>query len=369
MPKAMIVVELAGVKFITYSRTMKIFTSLLITFSFHFVFAQNCLQNRGSLDIGSGTTKGLIAEVDICEKKIIKVIFEDRLPLSFNEALEKSSQKIIPDNTVNEAIPQMRSLVAKMQEFKPTSIKAVATSVFRVANNGQNVAKNISTALQIPVTVITQEQEAELGYLSALAVSNAFVNNKTLPSASNIIVWDIGGGSMQMYAVKNGTHHVYKGDLASVTFKNKVLQVLQFKDPKTSSSPNPLGKNREAALQLAKNHAYLNVPEYFKKTAPEALWIGVGGVLSSSVQNQTVKAKAEFSQEELNQVLITGSQLNDSQIQSEYRITDITNLALVLGYMQALKIQKIETVKASLGQGLLLKELTLADIKARSKAK
>src|SRR5438445_5776364 len=109
VPKAMSVAELAGVKFITYSRTMKIFTSLLIIFSFHFVFAQTCLQNWGSLDIGSGTTKGLVAEVNVCEQRIVKIIFEDRLPLSFNEALEKSEAQIIPQTTLDEAIPKMNS--------------------------------------------------------------------------------------------------------------------------------------------------------------------------------------------------------------------------------------------------------------------
>lgn len=353
MPKAMTVSKLAGVKFITYSMTMKIITSLLIIFSFQLAFAKDCLQNRGSLDIGSGTTKGLVAEVNICEQKIIKILFEDRLPLSFNEALEKSPDQTIPQATLDEAIPQMNDLVNKMQELKPTQIKAVATSVFRVAKNGKQAAKKISEAIKVPITVITQDQEAELGFLSALAASKTSFTRQTI---NKVIVWDIGGGSMQMYADHNGKKEIYKGNLASVTFKNEVLKVLQFKDPKTTTSPNPIATNREAAIQLAKNHAYQNVPKYFKENAPTATWLGVGGVLSASIQNQTSKEKSEFTQEELNQTLIERSKLSDAQLKGDYKSTDITNMALVLGYMKALKIEKVETVKASLGEGLLLKD-------------
>ncbi|MDG0817248.1 Ppx/GppA phosphatase family protein [Bdellovibrio svalbardensis] len=332
---------------------MKIFTSLLFTFSFHFVSAETCLQNRGSLDIGSGTTKGLVAEVNVCEQRIEKIVFEDRLPLSFNEALEKSPDQNIPQAMLDEAIPKMNAMLVKMQEHKPINIEAVATSAFRVAKNGTAAAKQISNGIKIPVTVISQEQEAELGFFSALAGTKTSLTRQSL---NKIIVWDIGGGSMQMFAYNNGKPQIYKGDLASVTFKNKVLQVLQFKDPKNNTSPNPLEKNREAALQLAKNHANQNVPSYFKKKAPTATWLAVGGVLSTSTQDQVNKEKSEFTQEELNKTLIERSKLNDTQIHTDYKTTDITNLALVLGYMQALKIQKVETIKASLGQGLMIKD-------------
>ena len=119
------------------------------------------------------------------------------------------------------------------------------------------------------------------------------------------------------------------------------------------SSPNPLARQREAAVQLAKNHAYLHVPSFFKEHAQKARWLGVGGVLSMSVQRQVKKGAAEFNSEELAETLKIRSVLSDAQIESDYHVTDISNLALVLGYMQALKIPQVETVQASLGQGLI----------------
>ncbi|WP_374079532.1 Ppx/GppA phosphatase family protein [Bdellovibrio bacteriovorus] len=328
--------------------------SVLLVGSFVFLssvsFAKDCQEKHGALDFGSGTTKAFAAIVDVCKKQIVEVIYEERLPLALNEALEKSETKEIPSSVVNEALPRFQSLVKKMKDLGVGKIYAVATSVFRVAKNGSEVAKKISTEIQIPVNVISQEREAELGFWSALAQKKVSINDP-------IIVWDIGGGSMQMYARRQGKVHVFQGNLASVTFKNQILEVLQFKSPKSFSSPNPIGAQREAALQLAKNHAYLNVPTFFKKEAVKSRWIGVGGVLSMSVQRQVNKEAKEFTQVELDQTLKQRVHLKDSEIDSDYRVSDISNLALVLGYMQALKIPKVETAQASLGQGLIFYSL------------
>lgn len=329
---------------------MKVFRFALISFVLSCCLssfaAAPCEERRGAMDFGSGTTKAFAAVVDVCQKKIVEVLLDERMPLALNEALEKSPAQEIPSEIIDSAIPHFKRFLLKMKELNVSSVKAVATSVFRVAKNGAVTAKRISAALQIPVEVISQEKEAELGYWSALA-------QKNIPAGEKVIVWDIGGGSMQMYARWKDKVHVYQGNLASVTFKNEILHVLQFKDPKKVSSPNPFARQREAAVQLAKNHAYLNVPSFFKEHAKEGRWLGVGGVLSLSVQRQVKKTASEFNSEELAETLKARSALTDAQIESDYRVTDISNLALVLGYMQALGIPQVETVQASLGQGLI----------------
>ncbi|KHD87795.1 MAG: hypothetical protein OM95_12340 [Bdellovibrio sp. ArHS] len=313
-------------------------------------YANPCQEKKGALDFGSGTTKAFAAIVDTCQKKIVSVLYEERLPLALNEALEKSPKKEIPVETVQEALPQIKRIVNQMTQLEVKNIQAVATSVFRVAKNGAAIAQMIFHETKVPIQVISQEREAELGYWSALA-------QKAVRPSETVIVWDIGGGSMQMYSRQKNKAHIYQGNLASVTFKNQILQILQFKDPAQVSSPNPLGRQREAAVQLAKNHAYLNVPTYFKEKAVVARWIGVGGVLSASVQRQVKAGATDFTVSELDETLKRQAVLRDDQLSGSYKISDVSNLALVLGYMQALKIGKVETAQASLGQGLLFYNL------------
>lgn len=325
----------------------KLFFTLVLLFIFSEAGANSCLQNRGALDFGSGTIKAVVVAVDVCEKKLADIVFEERFPVPLNEALEKSADQKIPSNIITSELPKLHNVVKKMKaDYKATEITGIATSVYRIAKNGSEVVKGLSTDLGIPIRVISQKREAELGYWSAIA-------QKKLSPQDESIIWDIGGGSMQMYSRENGKEHLFEGDLASVSFKNIILKTVQFKDPKIFSSPNPIGNGYKSAVQLAKNHAYLKVPIFFKKQASKKRIIGVGAVLALSVQKQVKANSHEFSKQELEVQLSKRAYLTDSQIESSYRNTEISNLALVLAYMQALNIHKVETAPTSLGHGLI----------------
>lgn len=143
--------------------------------------------------------------------------------------------------------------------------------------------------------MITQEEEAMLGYLSVLSL----MDEKTKEDKS-IVVWDIGGGSMQMFSMeKNNKPHVYLGDLASVTFKNMVIEVLQSKTLVSTSSPNPIGDKREQVIALARSYSRLHVPASIKRDLQSHIMIGVGGVHGNSIKNQLQLKEMQYSLEEL----------------------------------------------------------------------
>ena len=314
-------------------------------------FADLCLKRRGALDIGSGSTKAYAAVVDVCKKKIVQRLFDQKIPLPFGEAREKNPQGEIPAELTAEASKKIAVLVQAMKDKKIETVTAVATAAFRIANNGEATAAEIAKIAKIPVKVLTQEEEAEVGAQSALSEVQIDPQDKR-----QVIVWDIGGGSMQMWAKEQNKTEIFTGNLASVTFKNRIIREIQNKDPKTTTSPNPLGPLYTKAVIMAVEDAKVEVPHFFKEKAEKAHWIGIGGVLALSAQNQTKEGANELSQAALEQALKKRSTLKDSQIDSDYAATEITNLALVLGYMKALKIQKVETVEASLVQGWLLSQ-------------
>ena len=328
--------------------------------AFYFLFflsltahADPCQEVRGTLDIGSGSTKAMAALVDTCKKEIVRVVYENHVKIAFSEEIEKTTDQKFSPALLDEAAPKIKALVDAMKEKNAIHVAGVATAVFRKAANGGEAAATIAARIGAPVKVITQEEESQLGYLSALAVHHI-----PLPEQDDIAVWDIGGGSMQMRAVSKGDTKLYQGELASTTFKNRVLKEIQKKDPATNPSPNPLGKAWPRAVAMAEKEARKNVPAYFRQTknGPKR-WLGVGGVLTISVQDQITKKRASFTAEQLESRLKKRALLSDEKIESEYRITEVTNLALVLGYMKALKIKNVETEPASLNQGYLFLEL------------
>jgi exopolyphosphatase/guanosine-5'-triphosphate,3'-diphosphate pyrophosphatase len=343
------------------------------------------LKRRGAIDIGSGSTKAFAAVVDICSnpKRIVEKLFDEKVKISFSEAVEQSSDATIPQDVITDASAKIATLAESMNAKNIESLQTVATAAIRKSKNRDDVALKISLAIQerlkgksklapetLTVRVLSQIEEAMLGARSAIAnlPSESSTAEGSTPANLPVIVWDIGGGSMQIVGVDS--NEVFTGDLASVTFKNLVIRDVQKKDPLVKKSPNPLvsnvkgkAKSKEAAkvVALAKSHAEKNVGEYFKTT--KARWVGIGGVLALSVQKQVDREvqtphspgrqPGQITLSALEKTFQARATRTDEEIESEYRETEVTNLGLVLGYMQALKVDKVETVEASLVQGLL----------------
>ncbi|WP_409335203.1 Ppx/GppA phosphatase family protein [Cedecea neteri] len=312
--------------------------------------AAGCEETRAGIDMGSGTTKLVVAKVDTCKQRINKVLFEDQRPIGFNEDLSKSA-----DNTLSPAIQQqgqaaLRELAAEAARYHPARFNGVATAVFRSASNAQQTIDAFNRAAPVNLKIITQEQEAELGFLSAKA-------SMPVPLADDqMVVWDIGGGSMQMttWLQKHDKWQpeIYQGKLASVTLKNYIIDVVKNKDLHDVSSPNPIGSLRDGVLRFVRFYATTHVSPEMKQALAKRTVVGIGGVHDFSVSkqlNEKVYTLADLQKASASQVW-----KGDSELRGDYRATDVSNLLLVQGYMEALKIPQVTVVKANLVQGVLI---------------
>ncbi|MBY0413926.1 MAG: hypothetical protein K2Q18_07160 [Bdellovibrionales bacterium] len=338
---------------------MKIYRLFILRFFIGFIatftlcaFGKDCQEIRMGLDIGSGSTKIMVAKVDMCEKKILEVLLNESRPVGYNEDLDKSSDGNLSPAIIEKGLTTLKEMVEKGKSFKPKKNYGVATSVFRKAKNGSDVIKTFARKLNLRLEVIPQETEALLGYLSVMAL----VDPKVVDT-KNLVIWDIGGGSMQMFALDDKKKPIlYLGDLASVTFKNMVIEVLQMKALDKESSPNPIGDKREQAISLARAYARLHVPNALKVMLKDHTIIGVGGVHGQSIKNQLQldPKDPKYSLEELDKAARSQSQKSDKDLAGDYRATDVTNLLLVEGFMEALGVKEVKVVNASLLQGALL---------------
>lgn len=314
--------------------------------------SEQCLENRATIDIGSGSSKILVATVNTCIQKIEKILHQDSASLKFKEALN-TNQNSLPDTLLQQTIQTLKAWKKDYKKWNVTSYQAVATEVFRQARNGTDFIVQISQATEIPIQIIDQTEEAKLGFWSAIASSSKSVHE--------VVVWDIGGGSMQMISYDpDGDYNLYMGKMASVSFKDLILK------KKASSvrarTPNPLGtKWASQSVKLAERFAVDHVPAKIKTEIQNKKVVGIGGVHSKSIQNQILQGTKSdsftYNQETLSQTLQTRSLLSDKDLSSAYPETDVTNLALVLGFMKALNISEVEVISADLTAGLLLMSL------------
>ncbi len=307
------------------------------------VASTKCLQTKASLDIGSGTTKILVARVNQCKKTILNIFMDEKVALPFNEDLDQSKDFRLSPMIFEKAVEKLTPLVEKARSYHPGKIKAVATSVFREALNGKEFALALANKLKLQITVISQQQEAILGYKSAQVVSGNF--------SDNILVWDIGGGSMQMVQRHQATDNIYMGAIASVTFKNMLLKSV-IDAPENQTSPNPLGNKTDASLKLAEYYAKIHVPKSIKESSASSQVLGIGGVFTA-LQQKVDSNSHLLKKTNLEDLLQQRKNLTDEQIPGDYKAVDVTNIVLVLGFMKALNIDHVNTYKVNLTHGLL----------------
>lgn len=305
---------------------------------------------RAAFDIGSGSTKMKVAEVNTCASEVTQVILEEQLKVDYRDALEKNVEGQFSEKVQNEGLTALEVLKTHAQSKGARHFTGIATAAFRQAKNAEVFVKSIRAKLGIPVRVISQNEEAMLGF-------NAVVVKEKIPSAS-VVVWDIGGASQQMMGLdKNSQPVIYYGQLASVSFKNHVIAKIQNKDINKVSSPNPLKKSHvKKALSYAESEANDGVPEALQAKLRAGIQVvGIGGVLGKSIPRQVGEA-IELSQKNIQATLEKRTGMTDAQIKDSYAATEVTNLALVAGFMKALGIANYRMTEVSLVDGLWLSE-------------
>lgn len=302
-------------------------------------------------DIGSGSTKVMVAKVDFCQNKVLQVLYNDSRAIQYNEDLEKNADGNLSPAIIEKGMGAIKEMMAKGKTFKPKRSYGVATSVFRKAKNGTDIIKTFARKLNLKLEVISQDTEALLAYLSVISL----VDENSV-GTKNIVVWDIGGGSMQIFTLDANKKPVrYLGDLASVTFKNMIVEVLQSKNIETTNTPNPIGDKREQSIALARSYSRLHVPSELKALIKDRVVIGVGGVHGQSLKNQLQLTEMKYTVEDLDKLGKTQVLKSDKELQGDYRSTDVSNILLVEGFMEGLGIKEVKVMSINLIQGVLLK--------------
>lgn len=307
-----------------------------------------CLENRSALDIGSGATKFKIFAVDICEKKIIKVVFEEEKSILFKEDLEKSGDQKFSMQVQSELKTFLEKVKNQNKNFQVTLTLGVATEAFRASLNGKELIEEVSALFHWPLKVISQEEEARLGFLSASSKFPEIRNTRSM-------VWDIGGGSMQMVVNLDEGMNYYFGKIASVSFKNLVIE--KIKKQKELTTPNPLSRKEvESALKLTHKEAQKELTAIKKMIPSDLIVVGVGGVFQYSLLKQ-MGLKDQFSNLNLASALSSRTGFSDADFKSEYASTELTNLILVKGFMDYLGIKNIQVGKVNLTEGVVMESL------------
>jgi exopolyphosphatase/guanosine-5'-triphosphate,3'-diphosphate pyrophosphatase len=138
------------------------------------------------VDIGSNTTRLLVAEVEDGELRELAAVREFTL---IGSAVGADGS--IPGPKIEETAEAVAAQVSNARRLGAESISVIGTAVVRAAPNAADLAAAIEQRTGCRLRVVAEEEEAELSFLGATAASD-------LDPAASVAVADVGGGSSEL---------------------------------------------------------------------------------------------------------------------------------------------------------------------------
>ena len=355
---------------------------------------------RGAFDIGSGTTKLKVAWVEPAETKILQIVVggEDfELPVPYISDLKstktKFSQKIRERGI--QAILSLKQKAADALQAKGITesiqYRGIATSAFRKAQaldpKGTGAfLQEIFVRTGVKASVAVQEKEGILGFWAA-----TFQAAKLGMNPEDLVVWDIGGSSMQLISItadkavqestiRAGQYNllVYGSGDGAVPFKMRALSI----EGRPSDSPNPIGKSDGKVIRWAARNSGKRIPTYFKKALRSGkTMVGIGSLHKYCILGQTGKKdSSHYSRRSVRKAALQRLSYDDLKLaqhnafgkllpagtslsakdqakvnkKMRYAASDVSNLVLVEGIMKELGVSKVEVLDVTLSEGVLV---------------
>ncbi|HEY3306847.1 MAG TPA: Ppx/GppA phosphatase family protein [Desulfuromonadaceae bacterium] len=158
-----------------------------------------------AIDIGTNSIRCIVVEVD--QQGRFVVLDDEKATVRLGENIGKT--RAISELAVERAINSMVLMRKLLDSLQVTEIEAIATSAVRMASNGQELIKTLSSKLGHEIKIISGEEEAELAAISAL-------NNFEM-KGKRYAMLDIGGGSAEVVtALGSHIEEYYSVDLGAV---------------------------------------------------------------------------------------------------------------------------------------------------------
>ncbi len=311
--------------------------------------SQNTIERRAAIDVGSGSTKVCIADVDLATNQIVRVLYEGSFPVPYQTYLASDPDGLFNLEIQEKGLSAFATIQKLLEEHQVADVAAVATEAFRKSRNGENFARIVAEKTGIPLKVISQKDEGAIAFYSAISVSGS--------DPENLLIWDIGTGSFQIIADRPGeTEHelvVYMQSMGSVPFKNYIIQHIQGKDPALVQSPNPMTeqdwKDADALARKMGRDALPYIKEKVKIV--EGIVVGIGRLFGNSVK--PIGRDGKITREDLRAFIRESLNKTDDELGDPFANVNVSNAILVLGVMKALHIHEIDIVETTSTKGLI----------------
>lgn len=303
-------------------------------------FLEGEVIRRAAFDFGSGKIKVQVADVDTDANEIISSVYTEDVLVPLSEDAASNKEGLLSKEIQDKAVATTRELKQKSIDQGAVAFTGVATEVYRKAPNGKELIDKYETELSIPVHMISQQEEGELGFYSLITENGL--------DATKIATWDIGGGSFQItFLDELGGICVYMGPFGRITAKQAIIKNVKKMDPSKHNSPNPMS-NEEWISSLAYFHKALpEVPEKLKSR----LKSGDLHLIGMAAHPLLLRELKTYCLSDIYKLLNTYLGKTDEEILNINKTPTmaLTDLALITSILQKLNSSSVKYMRTSSG--------------------
>lgn len=306
-----------------------------------------CREVRAAFYMSDYGTSGRVADVNICDKKIIEILNEKSILI--NIPLEKKEANIIPQGIIYQLILDL-SYLKNLFQIDCNYIKCSGILSETLAKDNNTHFKDfVKKKFNINLFSIDISEEPILGFLGIIA--NNYIEEQ---KNNRLVILDLRHNIYQISEKYNGKISTFKMPYGPLDFKDDVIKKVKSYQTNFNKTINPLSaKEYEYSLTIAKNKlvAHNLESELFSYLKTHNEVFGSGDIIGD-IKNVIVGNDEGY----LTRVHILNSiqrfiDLDNETITKLYPLlhtkTDdiIINLIFLYSVMNFLNIDKINVVK------------------------
>ncbi len=307
---------------------------------------------RAVIDLGRSYTHLKIAEINPKSNKLVKMLFQQSVAVPYQQQLLIAKNKNLNPSIIEHGIRTIQQMKETANLYKANKIIVVASHVLGTAANIQDFSNKIKQKTGLGLKVITKDESPQIILEAALSLTSV--------AKENAVLWYLGQSEDETKLItldKNKQLKVdYDKDLTAIIFKDYITKNIQKKTPAVSS-PNPMSaEDISKALDFVKQNAS-KLPSIFKEKIGDKnnSVIAYGKLFQYYIKDLVLGFPADNGSTPKiitrKQVEVFLGQLkgqddaNLSQSVELYPEIVVSNVIIVLGFMQELGIEQIEVIE------------------------
>lgn len=244
---------------------------------------------RAAVDIGSGTTKLTIGDINTDTNQIVNILYQSIEPIELRRDLAANTDGYLSKNIEEQLISTFKEMKAKTRQYTPQQWFGIGSSVFRTAKNGQQLLSRLKTDVDVTIRLVSHVEEGEIGFNSAVAASKM--------NPEQVISWDSGTGSFQIATLIEGNIEVYGSEFGGVPALEALF--VNRKQPFNQHlSPNPVTLIEASKLVKTIIAKLPAIPQWLKTKENKKI-VGIGGIRSIFSLAEIAIGKSSYTKDQV----------------------------------------------------------------------